>query len=75
MTDETRRADLFHWFDGETTEQLSNQIRSAGKGARLEVHKVGQKLWLHVIAAEESGIASRFFTPLNKSHECPPICP
>jgi hypothetical protein len=63
----------FHWFEGETVEELRAQLNAAGAGARLEVRQHGEDMTLHVVPAgvvplEGSG-------GLNKSHICPPDCP
>ena len=70
---ESNRAQSFTWFDAETVLELCAQLNAAGDGARLEVHKVGPKMWLHVIPADTARALA--FTPLNKSWECPPVCP
>lgn len=72
------RAPHFHWFDVETVSQLRDQLNRAGDGARLEVHHVGEKMWLHVMpdgAVRDEGRAPTGFEPLNKSYICPPTCP
>lgn len=75
MSDATisRSPGRFWWFDGETVRDLCEQLVAAGEGARLECHPVGGQLWLHVVPSDQARVAA--FTPLNKSHECPPWCP
>ena len=73
---ESTRAERFTWFDAETVAELCAQLNAAGPGARLEIHRVPRggehKTWLHVVGGDGERAA---FQPLNKSWECPPICP
>lgn len=74
MNEETEGPERFVWFDNSegTLTELARQIQAGGAGVRLEIHKRGDGTWLHVIPEVSRGLT---FAPLNKSHECPPICP
>lgn len=79
MNEETRNTEKHVWFGHETTAELCAQLNRAGP-CRLEVHKVDDKVWLHVIPDHlaTASVADRIaagFRPLNKSHICPPDCP
>ena len=74
-TNEVRRSEKFWWFDSETVQKLCEQLNAAGPDARLEVHPEGRKLWLHVFSSVDAAGNVTAFQPLNKSWECPPICP
>jgi hypothetical protein len=69
-------AERYVWFDYETVAQLCQQLNQAGPGCRLEIHKRNGATWLHVVPEGMTReAAAEPFQPLDKSWECPPICP
>lgn len=64
----------YHWFQGESVQQLVKQLTAAGVDtARLEVHQDGKEMTFLVVpeVAAESHNANH----INDSHLCPPDCP
>jgi hypothetical protein len=76
---QSKKPTRYVWYGGPTTDSLTAQLRRAGPAPRLELRDSAGGLWLHVIPTDP-GEAVRAgavpgFTPLNKSHPCPPDCP
>jgi len=73
------RATTFYWFQGASVQQLSAALMAADPStARLEVHQVGEKMWLHVIPATTARAVSETsgaLPAIDDSFVCPPICP
>jgi len=63
----------FWWFQGDSVEQLTEQLIAAGVDARLEVYLQGDHMTLRVAAGADK--VSVEAGTINESHPCPPLCP
>ena len=65
----------YWWFQGASVEALTMQLNAAGPGARLEVHREGEKLTLYVKKPATDVEPMGGGGPIDDSHLCPPSCP
>ena len=58
----------------ETVDSLRAQLAISGPATIRQFDSLDTQ-WLHVEPTDGRALAPMRFTPLNKSWECPPICP